>query len=234
MQKKALGFIALAFLAQSASFGTTCHAQAKAPYPAMAPLAQYLMPDQNAEIALARTAAPKSISDAADVMVLTRNGYVTVRKGSNGFVCMVQRGWSASTDFPEFWNPKLRAPICFDPISAKTYMKLILMKTALAIAGKPKAEITQAVKSALDKKEILPTAPGAMSYMMSKEQYLNDRAKMWHSHLMFLIPGQVADNWGANLQGSPVESQADPEERITFFYVLMDRWSDGTPAPKAH
>ena len=84
------------------------------PYPAMAPLAQYLIPDQNAEIALARTAAPKSISDAAEVLVLTRNGYTTAVKGSNGFVCMVQRGWSGATDFSDFWNPKQRAPICFN------------------------------------------------------------------------------------------------------------------------
>jgi hypothetical protein len=234
MRKQLVSFLVFGFIAQSLPATTQASAQAtKNLYPTMAPLAQYLMSDQNAEIALARTAAPKSISDAADIMVLTRNGYTTVRKGSNGFVCMVQRGWSASTDFPEFWNPKLSAPICFDPVSARTYMKLILMKTTLVLEGKPKAEITQAVKSALDRKEIAPTAPGAMSYMMSKHQYLNDQARMWHPHLMFLMPGHVATSWGANLPGSPVESQDDPEERITFFYVLMDHWSDGTPAPQA-
>ncbi len=203
-----------------------------APYPAMAPLAQYLMPDQNAEVALARTAAPKAISDAADIMVLGRNGYTTLRKGSNGFVCMVQRSWAASTDFPEFWNPKLRAPICFDPVAAKTYMALILMKTKLVVAGKSKTEIAQAVKAALDTKQISPTGPDAMCYMLSKQQYLGDQAKMWHPHLMFLLPGHVADRWGANLPGSPVLSADDPEERITFFFVLTAKWSDGTPAPQ--
>ncbi len=54
----------------------------------MAPLDQYLM-EQNAEIALARTAAPESISKDAEIMVLGRRGYETAVKGTNGFVCIV-------------------------------------------------------------------------------------------------------------------------------------------------
>ena len=54
----------------------------------MAPLDQYLIPDENAEIALARSSAPASISDAAEVMVLRRDGYATAVKGSNSFVCI--------------------------------------------------------------------------------------------------------------------------------------------------
>src|SRR5271157_3315641 len=74
----------------------------KAPYPAMAPLDQYLISDENAEIALARSAAPASVSDADEVMVLRRDGYATAVKGSNGFVCAVERSWGKSTDDPEF------------------------------------------------------------------------------------------------------------------------------------
>ncbi len=230
MQKKPLSFIALAFLVQSGSFGTTCQAQAKDPYPAMAPLAQYLISDQNAEIALARSAAPKSISDAAEVLVLTRNGYTTAVKGSNGFVCMVQRSWSASTDFPEFWNPKLRAPICFNPPAAKSYAALIVLKTKWVLAGKSRAEIGRAVESALDKKDIPPLGPAAMCYMMSKRQYLQDQGKAWHPHLMFFVPGVSAKSWGANLPGSPVLATDDPEERMTIFMVTLSKWSDGTSA----
>ena len=54
----------------------------KAAYTVMAPLDQYLIPDEKAEIALARSAAPASISDAAEVMVLRREGYATAVKGS--------------------------------------------------------------------------------------------------------------------------------------------------------
>jgi hypothetical protein len=81
-----------------------------APYPVMAPLNQYLMPDENSEIALARSDAPASISDGAEVMVLGREGYTTAVKGRNGFLCIVERSWGAATDEAEFWNPKVRAP----------------------------------------------------------------------------------------------------------------------------
>ena len=81
----------------------------KARYPGMAPLDQYLM-ERDAEVILARSAAPQSISHDADVMVLGRHGYETAVKGKNGFVCMVERSWSAGFDDPDFWNPKVRGP----------------------------------------------------------------------------------------------------------------------------
>jgi uncharacterized membrane protein YphA (DoxX/SURF4 family) len=46
---------------------------AKQAYATMAPLEQYLL-DRNAEIALARSAAPDAISHDASVIVLTRHG----------------------------------------------------------------------------------------------------------------------------------------------------------------
>src|ERR1700745_3075091 len=90
--------------------GAYCQAQAqgpKAPYPIMASLDQYLITDRNAEIALARSAAPASISNDARVLVLGRHGYETAVEGKNGFVCLVERSWMSHFDSPEFWNPKL-------------------------------------------------------------------------------------------------------------------------------
>lgn len=204
---------------------------AKAPYPSMAPLNQYLIPDTKAEVALARSAAPSSISDNAEVMVLGREGYTTAEKGTNGFLCLVERGWGASTDDPVFWNPRNRSPICFNPAAARSYAPLYLMKTKLVLAGKSKSEIVQAVAAALDSKQVPSLEPGAMCYMMSKQQYLNDQGKNWHPHLMFFISGDGAKSWGANLQGSPVMSANDSEERATIFMVVVDHWSDGTPGP---
>src|ERR1700683_5287505 len=109
---------------------------AKAPYPVMAPLNQYLIPDEKAEIALARSSAPASISDAAEVMVLRRDGYATAEKGSNGFVCIVERSWGKGTDDPEFWNPKVRAPNCFNAEASRTFLPIFLKKTKLVLAGK--------------------------------------------------------------------------------------------------
>ena len=225
--------IAFAFLLQLTFAGVTRPARAQAaitPFPAMAPLDRYLMPDLNSEIALARTAAPASISDEADVMVLGKTGYTTAVNGKNGFLCIVERSWAASTDNPDFWNPKLRAPNCFNPAAARTFVPIVLMKTQLALAGKSKEEIVQATASAFDKKELPTLEPGAMCYMLSKQQYLNDRAAQWHPHLMFFVPGDAAKSWGANLAGSPVIAADDPEEHATIFMVLVGKWSDGTPA----
>jgi hypothetical protein len=234
MQRKTISLIALVFLMQAVLPGATGQAAAqseKNPYPVMAPLNQYLSPDQNSEIVLARSAAPASISDSAEVMVLGREGYTTAVKGTNGFVCIVERSWANATDAPDFWNPRLRAPNCFNSPAAKTFLPIFLMKTKLVLAGKSKAEIVQAVASALDKKELPALEPGAMCYMMSKQQYLGDRDKSWHPHLMFFVPGNAEKSWGANKPASPIMAADDPEERVTIFMVVVAKWSDATPSP---
>ena len=204
-------------------------AAAPEPYPAMAPLAQYLMA-QDDEVALARSAAPKSVSDDAEVMVLTDHGYVTAAKGRNDFVCLVERGWAGDSAFSDFWNAKLRGPICFNPAAARTVVPIYLMKTRLALAGRSKKEITDATAEALDRKQLPELAPGAMCYMMSKQQYLNDEGKAWHPHLMFFVAGDAGKSWGANMAGSPLIAANDPEERMTILMMVAAKWSDGTSA----
>lgn len=223
--------ILLALVIQASTLGVTCQARpqaAQAHYSAMAPLGQYLMSDESAEIALARSAAPASISHGAEVMVLGRRGYFTAVKGRNGFLCMVQRSWDAAANDPVFWNPKIRGPICFSPQAVRTYLPIYLMKTKLVLAGKSKTAILEVIASMLDKKELPLPAAGAMCYMMSKQQYLGDGAGRWHPHLMFFAPGD-AKSWGANLPGSPVMAANYPKERMTIFMVRVDKWSDGTP-----
>ncbi len=230
---ESIKIIVLAFLVSLAFLGEVRPVQAqaaKAPYPFMAPLGQYLTADSNSEIALARSAAPASISDGAEVMVLGKTGYTTAVAGKNGFLCIVERSWAKATDDPEFWNPKLRAPHCLNSPAATTFLPIFLMKTRLVLAGKSREEIARATAAALDKKELPALEPGAMCYMLSKEQYLNDDARQWHPHLMFYVPGRAAKSWGANLPDSPIIAADDPQERATIFMVLVDKWSDGTPA----
>ena len=231
MQKRRVTMIAFAGLVLVANPCATPRARAQNPYAAMASVDQYLMADASAEFALARTGAPASISDGAEVMVLGRDGYTTAAKGTNGFLCIVERGWGAATSDPEFWNPKVRAPICFNPAAATSLVPVYLMKTKLVLEGKSKAEILKAISSALDTKELPALEPGAMCYMMSKQQYLNDEGKSWHPHLMMFVSGDVAKSWGADLPGSPVISANDPEERETILMVWVAKWSDGTPGP---
>jgi hypothetical protein len=225
----ALALVVLAFL----SCPICSRAQLeKAPYPAMAPLDQYLISDENAEIALARSAAPASVSDAAEVMVLRRDGYATAVKGSNGFLCIVERAWANPSDASDFWNPKMRAPNCFNAAATSSVAPIYLMKTRLVLAGKSKAEIAQAITAALDSGELPALAPGSMCYMMSKEQYLNDEAHNWYPHLMFYAAGDVAKSWGANLPNSPMMAASDPQARVTTFMIVVRDWSDGTPGPQ--
>jgi len=201
---------------------------AKAPYPSMAPVERYLMADRDSEIALARSAAPESISRDAEVLVLGRHDYETAVKGKNGFVCMVLRSWTAGIDDPDFWNPKLRAPICFNPPAVRSYLPFIMRKTELILGGKSKAQMFETIKAGLDKKELPTPESGAMCYMMSKQGYLNDRDGHWHPHLMFFLPRTDAVTWGADLPGSPIIAADDPQDRLTIFLVPVAKWSDGT------
>lgn len=207
---------------------------AKTPYPSMAPLEQYLM-ERDAEIALARSAAPESISRDAEVLVLGRRGYETALKGKNGFVCIVERSWTAGIDDPEFWNSKVRAPFCFNSIAARSYLVLTIKKTELVEGGRSKAQMFEDIKAALDRKDLPSLEPGAMCYMMSKQGYLNDHDGHWRPHLMFFVPLADAKAWGADLPNSPIMASQDPEDRLTVFLVPVAKWSDGTiDSPHEH
>ena len=210
--------------------------QAQAPktaYPSMAPLDQYLMPDRNAEIALARSAAPDAISGEARILVLGRHGYETAVEGKNGFVCVVERGWMSPSDAPEFWNPKLRGPVCFNPPAARSVLPTTYKRTEMVLAGRTKAEIIEGNKAAFEKGELPPLESGAMSYMMSKEAYLTDHGDHNLAHLMFYAPPLDAKVWGADLPKSPVMliPQFKDAQPIDVFIVPVGRWSDGSSAP---
>ncbi len=220
--------------------GATWQAQAqsaKAPYPSMAPLEQYLILDRNDEIALARSAAPESISCDAEVLVLGRHGYETAVQGKNGFVCVVERGWMGpfnGEDAANFWNPKIRGPVCYNPPAARSILPLTYKRTEMVLAGQSKAQIIDGIKTFI-KQKLPPLESGAMSYMMSKEQYLtDDDHHNWIAHLMFYTPLMDGAVWGADLPHSPV--MLNPQfngapEPIDVFMVPAGRWSDGTAGP---
>ena len=235
MQRRILRKIALRSFALIVVLGASWQAQAqdaKAPYPSMAPLDQYLM-ERDAEMALARSAAPESISRDAEVMILGRHGYETAVKGKNAFVCMVERSWTAGIDDPDFWNPKLRAAICFNPAAARTYLPITIKKTELVLAGRSKAQMFEGISVAFDKKELPALESGAMCYMMSKQSYLSDRGGHWHPHLMFFVPLTEPAAWGAGLPGSPVVlGVKDTPSRLSVFLIPVGQWSDGTADPK--
>ena len=236
MNRKRLAVVVFLSFALTFGLSGTTQGQAKVPktsYPSMAPLDQYLMSDRNAEIALARSAAPEAISRDARILVLGRHGYETAVEGKNGFVCVVERGWMSPSDAPGFWNPKLRGPICFNPPAARSVLPATYKRTEMALAGRTKAEIIAGNKTAFEKGELPPLEPGAMSYMMSKKAYLTDDGDHNLAHLMFYAPPLDGKVWGADVPESPVMliPQFKGVQPIDVFIVPVGRWSDGTPAP---
>jgi hypothetical protein len=211
--------------------GAVWQAQAQdssAQYPGMAALDQYLTADPNAEIALARSAAPESISRDAEVLVLGRHGYETAVKGTNGFVCIVERSWMDPVDDPQFWSPDERFPLCMNAPAARSHLPLTLKTTELALAGSSKNQLFDAIKIAFDKKELPLPEPGSMCYMMSKQQYFGPKFKNAEPHLMFWFPKTSDMTWGAGVPGSPVYVHQYSPQPITEFIILVSKWSDGT------
>ena len=230
MRKMKVGTIAIRSVALLAVLGTAYQAMAQdasTRYPKMAPVGQYLMADRAAEIALARSAAPESISRNAEVLVLGRHGFETAVKGKNGFVCIVGRSWTSAAG-ADFWNPKVRVPMCVNAPAARSYLLRITQETEWGLAGRTPAQMNAAIPAAIANKELPPMEPGAMCYMMSKEGYAGDSSPHWPPHLMFFYSDTDPAIWGANLPGSPVFAVSDPVEHLTQFVVAVERWSDGT------
>jgi hypothetical protein len=232
MLKNKVGATAIKIFALLVMLGMAYLAMAQdamKPYPSMAPVEQYLMTDQVAEISLARSAAPESISRDAEVLVLGRHGFETAVKGKNGFVCIVERSWTSAPD-DEFWNPKVRTPICYNSAAALSYLLRNLKRTDLILAGRTKAQVDEAIFTDVGKKELPAMDPGAMCYMMSKQGYGGDSVQHWPSHLMFFYSQTDPATWGAGLPGSPILAMSDAQEHLTTFAISVQRWSDGTEA----
>ena len=209
-------------VAQAATTPSTTTTYAK-----MAPIDQYLMADRAAEIALARSAAPESISGDAEVLVLGPHGFETAVKGTNGFVCIVGRSWTSAAD-ADYWDPKVRVPMCVNAAAARSYLLRIAKIAELALAGHTLAQVNEALAAAIAKKELPAMESGAMCYMMGKQGFGGDSAPHWPSHLMFFYTDADLASWGANLPGSPVVGMSDPVEHLTQFVIPTQKWSDGT------
>jgi hypothetical protein len=215
------------------AIGLAAAGDAKSSYPVMAPIGQYQVASPAEEVAMARSAAPAAISGDADVLTLGEHGYESAAKGGDGFVCMVWRSWAASFVEPEFWNPKIRGPICLNPAAVRSVLPGYLERTKWVLAGVSRTDMIDRTKAAIAARTYLLPEPVAMSYMMSKQQYVSDTGGPgghWHPHLMFFVAHTDAAAWGANRSGSPIFSaQGDPEP-VTTFFVPVTKWSDGTPA----
>lgn len=158
-----------------------------------APLSEYMM-SQDAEVVLAKSAAPQAISDRATIRVLATSGYQTVHEGDNGFVCMVMRGFTGAPTFTPVqiraivtYDAKTRAPICFNPQAVKTVLPYYELRTRLGMEGKTPDQIAEVVQAAYTKGEIPKRTDVSFAYMWSADQVLGP-AGHWHPHMMVYIP----------------------------------------------
>lgn len=120
----------------------------------------------------------------------------------------------------------MRGPICMNEAAARTVLPMIMERAEWALAGVSKDEMAE--RSRTSAKANTPPAPGAMSYMLSKDQYLSDdHGHPWYPHVMFFSPATDGSAWGANVKGSPVMS-GPLTSHITLFFIPVRKWSDGT------
>lgn len=220
-----LPLISTQMLVAALAIGQAQGAVAKASYPHMAPLSQYLSKSAADEVALARSAAPMPVSAKAQILMLGRHGYQVAARGTNGFVCLVQRSWEGNFDDRNFWNPDVRTPMCYNAAAAHSLLREFLERTDWVLAGMSRAQMAARGK-------LVPPPKGSMAYMMSRRQVICSDAGCgrWYPHLMFFFPSDEAPNWGANQNGGPVFSGRF--DRVTaVLFVLVPMWSDGTPSP---
>jgi hypothetical protein len=190
--------------------GIATPAAAQGKYP---PVETYLMP-RDAEIALARSAAPPMIADRATVKVLTASGYEVARQGDNGVVCMVMRGFAAPTYTPAafralVYDPTVHAPICFTAPAVRTVLPYYELRTRLAIAGRHPDQIAEMLQAAYVKGE-LPRRDGAtFAYMFSAHQHLGPGIGAWRPHVMVFVPYADATTVGATPFGEPLPQVSD-------------------------
>lgn len=193
--------------------------------------AQYRIASEADEIALARSAAPPSISADATILTLGVHGYRTAVKGTNGFVCVVERSWANEFGDAEFWDPKIRAPICYNAPAARSVLPEYLQRTAWLMGGMSASDAEARTRAAIAAGKIGAPETGAMAYMLSKHGYLSEHPPgPWRPHLMFFVPRMKSDVWGANASDGVVFGGPAKSEALSVFLVPVSKWSDGTRA----
>lgn len=192
---------------------TVSGAQAQTESPKYPPLSEYMMA-RDAEVALAKSAAPDNISGRATIKVLTTSGYTEAHQGDNGFVCMVMRGWAAPSFTPAqfrnlVYDPTVLAPICFNPAASRTAMPYYELRTKLGMEGKTPDQIAEGVKSAYAKGRLPRRDMVSFAYMWSADQVLGPGAGHWHPHMMIFAPQYENAMLGGNEFGSPLPQVSD-------------------------
>jgi hypothetical protein len=173
---------------------------------------------RDSEIMLARSAAPRSVSSQATVMIFTDSGFTVAEQGTNGVVCVVNRSWPASLE-----------PHCFDEEAAATILPMELRRTMLYHQGRSTADADREIASGLATGRFrLPTRP-AMSYMMSAGQQLvgddGTPAGHWRPHVMIYYPFLTNSAMGfAPTPDMTIGMVTDDAESTSSLMILMPQF----------
>jgi hypothetical protein len=216
--------VVVAFLIVAGVIADRAQTQARASK--YAPLLLYMMPPE-AEIALAKSAAPPNISDRATIKVLTTSGFRIVREGNNGFVCLVMRGWAAPTFTPAtqrdlVYDATLRAPICFDPPATRMVLPFYELKHKLGMEGKTPDQIADGIQAAYAGGQLPRRDAVSFGYMWSADQQLGPGVGHWHPHMMVFAPYYDNTMLGGNEVGVVPVVNDDPGTPFTVVVIPVD------------
>jgi hypothetical protein len=179
----------------------------------------------DAEIALAVSAAPSTLTSGADVYAWHDGHFVKVRTGTTGFACMVSRDPRANGVFP----------MCFDPEAARTLMQEEMMTTELRSRRLSNTAIQQRIDAAYADGTLHHPEKPAITYMMSSHQMLLsyqadsiEPVGAWRPHVMIYLPHASAAQFalGAENDHGPVSAPFKDDADGMQLVIQVPHWAD--------
>ncbi|MEN8374006.1 MAG: hypothetical protein ABFS34_01000 [Gemmatimonadota bacterium] len=174
------------------------------------------------EVALARSAAPPSVSDRAEIWVIRRDRYEVAVPGANGNACLVIRGGF----------PGSLAPTCYDAEATRTILPMEFRKLELQLEGNTRPEIFAILAQEMKDGALpMPIRP-AMAYMMSPGQRLRQEdggLGPWQPHIMLYTPFLRPEDMGLaeNSEHVMVINGGSPR---AFLMVLVPSFTGPMPS----
>jgi hypothetical protein len=156
---------------------------AQQPYDRSTQLPKRPVVARDAEITMARAAAPPAVSSQATIYVAGPKGYEVAIEGTNGWGCFVQRNAAATGLFPR----------CDDAERVASLYPVYHLLEVFRAMGRSATDYDRAVSEGLKYGTFRAPASGALSYMLAEGAI--------KPHIMVSMPGcEVTDLGLANMQ----------------------------------
>ena len=171
--------------------------------------------------------SPIHLPGDAEVMVMGRHGYEVAVKGKNGFVCMVERGWTAGVDDPVFWNQDTGSDL-LQPTGRAVQCSHHGQEDRVGDRrDDPKSRPAEAIKGRFRQEGVAGDGAWCRSapYCPSRGT-VNDSDGHWRPHLMFFVPDTDPTNVGrriAELSGYRNQGHSGPVHVVSQFRLADSR-----------